>query len=565
MSQEKLFQPQLFRCLKNYDAQKFSRDLFSGLILACVAIPLSLAFAIASGVSPAQGLLTAVIGGFVISLLGGSRVQIGGPTAAFIIIIFGIVAKWGVSGLIIATFMAGVILILFGIFRFGTAVRYIPQPIIIGFTAGIAVVIILGQAKDILGLSIDRLPLDFVSRTAAIVAGLPGFNPWSLLIGAVSFLLIALVSRWWPRLPGAFLVLVLVTWAAQAMKLPVATVASTFGTVGLSITPLDLGGITYQTFVDLLPAAFSIAFLGALESLLSASVADGMVGDRHNSTTELIAQGAANIASSFFGGIPAAGAVARTTINVQNGGRTPVAGIVQALVLFLLMLFFGSFTGLVPMAALAGLLLHVAYKMGEWKEFRLAFRTTRADALALMTTFLVTIFVDLVYAIISGLMVAAFLFIRNVAQTAGTVELKSRDQAESDEVRIDADLPPATFVLDLNGAFFFGAASKFEAGIRPLLPRAQTLILRMREVTLLDATGTRILARILKDAQAKRVRVMVTEVQPPILQVLEHADLIHQIGVSNIFASFDGALRELRSSQPLVFSTRDEDATKDPI
>ena len=532
MNPEKSFEPKILELFQGYRGQSFFRDLQAGLVVAAFTLPLCLAFGIASGVGPGAGLLTSVAAGFVAALLGGSRVQITGPTAAFIVVTSGIVTTHGVGGLVIATFLAGLLLVVFGLLRLGPVLRLLPQPILVGFTAGIAVTLVMAQAKPLL------------------------VDPWTIGIGVITVAGALAGERWFPKVPWALVLVVVGTAATAFFSLPVDTLGSAFGTLTLAIQPLDFSGITYKSVVQLFPSAFTLAFLGAVESLLSASVADGLVGDRHRSSTELIGQGAANAASALFGGLPATGATGRTNVNVRSGGRSPVAALVHSLTLLALWAGLGFLATSLPLAVAAGLVVSVAFQMVDFKEFRLIFKTTQADALALVTTFLVTIAVDLAFAVISGLLVAFFFFIRGMAQSSNTV---SADRSMA------ADLPPGTHVLDLNGAFFFGAAAKFEEAIRPLLSRSRTVILRMDDVSLLDATGTRVLHRLLAEAKVSRVRVVMSEVQPPVLQVMEHSELIQSLGTANLFASFEGALRDVRNNQPLVFSIRVGEGCHDPM
>lgn len=564
MSSEKTFAPKLLELLPDLTLRSVALDLRAGLVVAAFALPLCLAFGTATGLGPGAGLLTSVAAGFVAALLGGSRVQVTGPTAIFIVVVAGVVATHGIAGLVVATFLAGLLLMAFGFLRLGPVLRFLPQPILVGFTAGIAVTLVVFELKDLLGLTAVGLPVDLVGRLGALAGQLNLVNPWALLLGTVTVAGVLLGERWAPKVPWTLVALVVGSAAVALLSLPVPTLASAVGPLSLGIQPMDFSGITYQSVVQILPSAFTLAFLGAVESLLSASVADGLVSGRHRPNTELIGQGAANAVSGLLGGLPATGAVGRTGASIRSGGRSPLAAASHSVVLLIVWAGLGFLAGSVPVAVLAGLVLSVALGMVDFSEFRQILKTTQADGLALATTFLITVAFDLAFAVITGLLVAFFFFVRDMAQSSHTVELGSRGTSAADRA-VAADLPPGTHVLDLNGAFFFGAAGKFEESIRPLLKRARTVILRMDDVNLLDATGTRVLHRLLADARAARVRVVLSEVQPPVLQVMEHADLIQDLGTANLFASFEGALRNVRNNQPLVFSIGIEDGCFDPI
>jgi len=564
MSSEKTFAPKFVELLPQTTLRSFLRDLRAGLVVAAFALPLCLAFGTATGLGPAAGLLTSVAAGLVAALFGGSRVQITGPTAIFIVVVAGIVAVHGVSGLVIATFLAGLLLVVFGVLRLGPVLRFLPQPILVGFTAGIAVTLVVFELKDLLGLTAVGLPVDLVGRLLALVGQAGLLNPWALGLGLATVVGVLLGERWAPKIPWALVAIVVGALLTLTTALPVPTLSSAIGTLTLGVKPLDFSGITYLSIVQLLPAAFTLAFLGAVESLLSASVADGLVSGRHRANTELIGQGLANALSGLLGGLPATGAVGRTSVNIRSGGRSPLAALAHSLILLVAWAGLGFLAASIPLAVLAGLVVSVALGMVDFSEFRQILKTTQADGLALAVTFLITVAFDLAFAVITGLLVAFFFFVRDMAQSSHTVELGSRGTSAADRA-VAADLPPGTHVLDLNGAFFFGAAGKFDESIRPLLKRARTVILRMDDVNLLDATGTRVLHRLLADARVARVRVVFSEVQPSVLQVMEHADLIQELGTSNLFASFEGALRNVRNNQPLVFSIRTEDGCHDPL
>jgi SulP family sulfate permease len=534
MNRDSPFRSKLLDLPSRYFSRGLGADLGAGIMVALFALPLCLAFGTASGLGPWAGLITSVAAG-IAAVLGGSRVQITGPTAAFIVVVGGVVTAHGIGGLAIATVLAGVLLVLFALFRLGPVFRLLPQPILVGFTAGIAVTLVISQVKVLWGT--DWLPA----------------NGWALVVGAIAALGVGVGDRWLPRVPWGLLA-VIIGVLAVSLGLPVPTLGTAFASEPL-LRPFDWSALNYQTILQLFPSAFTLAFLGAVESLLSASVADGLVGDRHRSNAELVGQGAANIFSALLGGLPATGATGRTNVNVRSGGRTPLAAITHSVVLLALWGVLGWAVTAVPVAVLAGIVVSVAFTMVDFREFRLILKTTQADALALITTFLVTIAVDLAFAVIAGLLVAFFFFVRGMAQSSRTI---STDRTTA------ANLPPGVHVLDLDGAFFFGAAAKFDEAIRPLLVRAQTVILRMDDVSLLDATGTRVLHRILADAVRDKVRVVMCEVQPPVLRVMDQAELIHELGTANLFASFEGALKNIRSQQPLVFGKKLEEGTFDP-
>jgi len=562
MNPSPLFRPQILDIPAGYRWRNFAADLRAGALVAAFALPLCLAFGAAAGLGPAAGVLTSIAAGAVAALLGGSRVQVTGPTAAFIVVAAGIVGAHGVGGLVVATFLAGVLMVAFGFLRLGSILRFLPQPILLGFTAGIAVTLGVYELKDLLGLTVADLATDVPGRLVGLLSTPELVNWWALGLGLGVTVLVRAGERWFPKVPWTLVALVVGTGTALVFVMPVPTVASAIGPQSLLIKTFDLSALGWSSLLQILPSAFTLAFLGSVESLLSASVADGLGADRHRPNTELIGQGAANLLSGLLGGLPATGAAGRTQVNVRSGARSPLAAVTHSVVLLLLWFLLGPWAGAIPLAVLAGLVLSVALTMVNLREFRLTLKTTQSDALALVTTFAVTVLFDLAFAVISGLLVAFFFFVRDMAQSSNTVEVGHRGSGASD--RLSGDLPPATHVLDLNGAFFFGAAGKFDEAIRPLFKRAQTIILRLDDVNLLDSTGTRVLHRLLADAKAARVRVVMCEVQPPVLSVMEQAELIQALGTSNLFASFEGALRDVRNHQPLVFSLA-IDSCLDPL
>ncbi|RYZ51873.1 MAG: sodium-independent anion transporter, partial [Sphingobacteriales bacterium] len=479
-----MFRPKLLDTLKDYTRQQFTKDLMAGLIVGIVALPLAIAFAIASGVSPEKGLVTAVIAGFIISAMGGSRVQIGGPTGAFIVIVYGIVQVHGINGLIIATFMAGIILIIMGFARFGVVIRFIPYSLVIGFTSGIALIIFSSQLKDLLGLKMGNVPADFLDKWSAYIQHIGTIHIEAPLIAIVTIVIILLWSRLSRKIPGSLVALLVTTAAVHLFHLPVETIGSRFGNIPATLPAPVIPSFDLSTVSTLIQPAFTIALLCGIESLLSAVVADGMTGDNHRSNMELVAQGTANIFSSLFGGIPATGAIARTATNVKNGGRTPVAGMVHALTLLLIMLFAGRWAALIPMATLAGILVVVAWNMCEWENFLSILKGPRSDAAVLITTFLLTIFIDLTIAISIGMILAAFLFMQKMITFTNVSALKN----ESGDERMDEQtagsylIPQDVEVFEITGPLFFGAAYKFRDAMRFIEKPPKVLIIRMRKV-----------------------------------------------------------------------------------
>lgn len=539
-----MFYPKFFELLKTYNKKKFLRDLMAGIIVGIVALPLAIAFAIASGVSPEKGLYTAIVGGLIISIFGGSRVQIGGPTGAFIVIVFGIVQQFGVNGLIIATLMAGIMLIIMGIAQMGSVIKFIPHPLIVGFTTGIAVIIFSSQIKDLLGLQMETVPAEFVEKWIAYGKNIGSTNLISLGIGLASILLVLFSSKVTRIIPGSLMAILLSTLAVQIFHLPVETIGSRFGEIPSTLPMPVFPHIDWATIKMLIAPAFTIAMLGAIESLLSAVVADGMIGSNHRSNTELIAQGGANIASALFGGIPATGAIARTATNVKNGGRSPVAGIVHAFVLLIIMLLFGKWASLIPMSALAGILIVVAYNMSEHETFFDIARGIRSDAIVLLTTFFLTVFFDLTIAIQIGMVLAAFLFMRQMIQIS-SVDVnphKLPDGAPDPNATEHYDIPASVDVFEITGPMFFGAAYKFKDSMRFVEEKPKVLILRMRNVPVIDATGLHTIKDVLKMCENDKTKMILSGVQPNVLQELQKSRLLFRIGKRFILPDFNAAL-----------------------
>jgi len=540
-----MFRPKLFDTLKNYNRQQFTKDLLAGIIVGIVALPLAIAFAIASGVSPEKGLYTAVIAGFIISAMGGSRVQIGGPTGAFIVIVYGIVQVHGVNGLIIATFMAGVMLIIMGLARFGSVIKFIPHPLIIGFTSGIAVLIFSSQIKDFFGLNMGAVPADFFNKWKSYAANFDSANMYALTIAAVTVAIILLWPKVTHKIPGSLIAILVTTAAMQLLHLPVDTIGNRFGSIPSSLPMPIVPHLDFSTIKKLIQPAFTIALLGGIESLLSAVVSDGMIGGNHKSNMELIAQGTANIFSSIFGGIPATGAIARTATNVKNGGRTPVAGIIHAITLLLIMLFVGKWAALIPMATLAGILVVIAYNMSEWESFVSVFKGSRSDMAVLVTTFLLTVIIDLTVAIEIGMVLAAFLFMRKMIMFSDVSILKREiDGNGKDKNDIEHfTIPENVEVFEITGPLFFGAAHKFKDAMRFIEKPPKVLIIRMRQVPIIDATGIRTLKEVYKDAKHRGTKLILSEVHSrQLIKELQDARLLFSIGKANVTSSFKEAL-----------------------
>ena len=545
--------PKLLTTLKSYDRQQFSADLTAGIIVGIVALPLAIAFAIASGVTPDRGLYTAVIAGFIISALGGSRVQIGGPTGAFVVIVYGVVQKFGIDGLLVATLMAGVFLIVLGAARLGSAIKFIPHPVVIGFTSGIAVIIFSSEIKDLLGLRMGVVPAEFIEKWRAIGAHLGDVTPEAIGVSALTFLIIVLWPRVTRRIPGPFIALIVATAAVQILNLPVETIGSRFGGISASLPHPALPHLSLAQVTALVPAAFTIALLGAVESLLSAVVADGMIGGRHRSNMELVAQGVANIVTPLFGGLPATGAIARTATNVKNGGRTPVAGLVHAATLLLITLFFGRWAALIPLATLGAILAVVAYNMSEWRSFVAEFRAPKSDVLVLLATFLLTVLVDLTVAIEVGMVASAFLFMRRMAEVTNVSALALELEDGEDEYATDPNgirrrlLPKHVEVFEVNGPFFFGAVETFKETLRQIAGKPKVLIIRMRNVPAIDSTGMHALKEVVHSSRKDGTLVLLSDVHTQPLIAIGRSAVLDEIGEENMFGNLDDALNRART------------------
>ena len=544
--------PKLVTTLKGYTRAQFTADLTAGVIVGIVALPLAIAFAIASGVTPERGLYTAIIAGFLISALGGSRVQIGGPTGAFVVIVYGIVQKFGVEGLIIATLIAGVFLVILGAVKLGSVIKFIPHPVVIGFTTGIAVIIFSSQVKDFLGLRMGSVPADFLEKWGAFADHVRSVNPWAAAVSAMAVAIIVVWPRINRRIPGPFVALVVATAVVQLFHLPVETIGSRFGGLSAAFPSLTLPHPTLAQLQLLIGPAFTIALLGAVESLLSAVVADGMIGGRHRSNMELVGQGVANIVTPLFGGIPATGAIARTATNVKNGGRTPIAGMVHALTLLLIVLFFGRWAALIPLAALAAILVIVAYHMSEWRAFRAELTAPKSDVVVLLITFALTVLVDLTVAIEIGMIMAAFLFMKRMSEVTNVTALTREFEDEGDQYATDPNgvrhriVPKGVEVYEVNGPFFFGAAETFKDTLGQIAKKPKVLIIRMRNVPAIDSTGLHALKDVVHRTRRDGTLVLLSDVHTQPLVALGRSAVLEDVGEENLFGNLDDALDRAR-------------------
>lgn len=545
-------QTKLFSCLKTYDKKTFMSDLMAGIIVGIVALPLAIAFGIASGVTPEKGIITAIVAGLVISLFGGSKVQIGGPTGAFIIIIYGIIQKYGFEGLTIATLMAGFFLVLFGLLRLGTIIKYIPYPIVVGFTSGIAVTIFTTQIKDLFGLTLSSNPSDFIEKWGVYLQNFNTIDPWCALIGVASVIVIAVTPRFSKKIPGSLIAIILMTIVALLLKnfagvLSIETIGDRFS-ISNELPAAQVPDMNWETIKSLVSPAITIAILGAIESLLSATVADGVIGDHHDSNTELVAQGLANIASPLFGGIPATGAIARTMTNINNGGKTPVAGIIHAVVLLLIFLFLMPLAKYIPMACLAGVLVVVSYGMCGWRSFLELMKNPKSDVTVLLITFFLTIIFDLTIAIEVGLIIACLLFMKRMSETtdvkAITEEIDLNQDAEFSTGNLDhLIIPQGVEVYEINGPYFFGAGNKFEEIMASFGDRPKVRIIRMRKVPFVDSTGIHNLTNLCEMSKKEGIQIVLSGVREKVNGQLEHAGFYHLIGEENICSHINLALK----------------------
>ncbi len=546
--------PKLVTTLKGYTRPQLLADVSAGVIVGIVALPLAIAFAIASGVPPERGLYTAIVAGFLISALGGSRVQIGGPTGAFVVIVYGIVQQYGLDGLTVATMMAGVILIILGVAKLGAAIKFIPFPVVTGFTSGIALIIFSSEVKDFLGLRMGVIPAPFIDKWQAYAQSAGTANPWTVATALLSLLIVVMWPRISRRVPSPFVALVVVTALVQYFHLPgVETIGDRFGPIHAGLPSPTLPHVSFHTITALAAPAFTIALLAAIESLLSAVVSDGMIGSRHRSNMELVAQGVANIVAPVFGGIPATGAIARTATNVKHGGRTPVAGIVHATTLLLITLFFGRWAALIPMAVLAAILVVVSYHMSEWRSFRSELRAPKSDVAVLLVTFCLTVLVDLTVAVEVGMVLAAFLFMKRMSEVTNVSQVTREFADESDEEEghdpnaiATRAVPPGVEVYEIDGPFFFGAAESFKQAVSSVARRPKVLIVRMRKVPVIDSTGIHALRELTRRSRSEGALLILSGVHSQPVVALTNAGLFDELGEANVCGNIDAALNRAR-------------------
>lgn len=543
-----MFVPKLVTCLKDYSKDQFIKDIIAGIIVAIIALPLAIALAIASGVSPEKGIYTAIVGGFVVSLLGGSRVQIGGPTGAFVVIVAGIIQEFGIDGLIVATILAGIFLVIMGALKFGGMLKYIPYPITTGFTSGIAIIIFSTQIKDFFGLTMKTVPSEFVPKWIAYFDSFSTLNIQSILIGILSLAIIIFWPKINKKIPGTLIAIIVATILALLFNLNIETIGSRFGDISSALPSISIPHTSFVMIKKLMLPALTIAILGSIESLLSAVVADGMIGGSHRSNMELVGQGIANICSGLVGGIPVTGAIARTAANVKNGGRTPVAGIVHALTLLIILLVFMPYVKLVPMSALAAILIVVSYNMGEWESFQQIFKAPKSDAAVLLVTFSLTIFFDLVIAIGIGLLLASLLFMRRMADVSDVRYVLDENEDNDQLELIDSiKTPENVSVYEINGPFFFGAADKFMKAIRELGVPTKILIIKMSSVPAMDATGYHALELLYEICKKHHTELIMLGLQDQPLHALSKYGFIDLLGCENICDSVDEAINRANS------------------
>lgn len=550
------FKPKLVSALKNYNQTTFMADLMAGIIVGIVALPLAIAFGIASGVSPEKGIITAIVAGFIISMLGGSKVQIGGPTGAFIVIIYGIIQQYGISGLTVATLIAGVLLILLGVFKLGAVIKFIPYPIIVGFTSGIAVTIFTTQIADVFGLNFgaEKVPGDFVGKWIIYFRHFDTVNWWNTLVSIASVFIIAITPKFSKKIPGSLIAIIVITIAVYLLKIYggitcIDTIGDRF-TIQAQLPDAVVPELNWEAIKNLFPVAITIAVLGAIESLLSAAVADGVIGDRHDSNTELIAQGAANIVAPLFGGIPATGAIARTMTNINNGGKTPVAGIIHAIVLLLILLFLMPLAQYIPMACLAGVLVIVSYNMSGWRTFKALLKNPKSDVTVLLITFFLTVIFDLTIAIEVGLVIACVLFMRRVMETTEISVIKDEiDPNQESDLEIHEEhlfIPKGVEVYEINGPYFFGIATKFEETMSQLGDRPKVRIVRMRKVPFIDSTGIHNLTNLCTMSQKENITIVLSGVNQKVHAVLEKSGFYELLGKENICSNINEALAKAK-------------------
>lgn len=553
-----VFQPRIVECLKRYNKQQLTADVMAGIIVGIVAIPLAIAFGIASGVGPTEGLITAIIAGFIISAMGGTKVQIGGPTGAFIVIIYGIIQQFGTAGLMIATIMAGIMLLIMGFTKLGSVIKFVPYPVIIGFTGGIALTIFSTQMNDFFGLGIEKVPANFIDKWICYFNNFSSINWISLVVGASSLLIIILTPKISKKIPGSLVAIIVITFAVWIAKTyfgvnSIKTIGDIYtlpsGIPAPKMPELQLaeGQTIWEVISLLMPAAFTIAMLGAIESLLSAIVADGVISDRHNSNTELIGQGVANIIVPFFGGIPATGAIARTMTNINNGGRTPIAGIIHAIVLLLVLLFMGPLVGLIPMPCLAAVLIIVSYNMSGWKTFVSLSHNPKSDFAVLMVTFILTVIFDLTIAIEVGLLLAIVLFIKRTSESVNIKQFKdSIDPNMESDIKLNSEekliIPKGIEVYEIDGPYFFGIANKFEEIMSMVGDKPKVRIIRMRKVPFIDSTGIHNLEILVEQSKKESIQIVLSGVNTQVHESLLKAEFTQTLSNDNICPNINVAI-----------------------
>ena len=545
------FHPKSLTCLKGYNKTTFMSDLMAGVIVGIVALPLAIAFAIASGVSPEKGIITAVIAGFIVSALGGSKVQIGGPTGAFIVIVYGVIQQYGISGLTVATIIAGVLLVLLGVFKLGTVIKFIPYPVVVGFTSGIAVTIFTTQMTDVFGLSFggETVPGDFIGKWMLYFKHFNTVNWWNFIVSVTSVIIIAVTPKISKKIPGSLVAIILVTIGVWCLKSffgidSIDTIGDRFS-INSQLPKAEMPALDWEAIKNLFPVAVTIAALGAIESLLSATVADGMISDHHNSNTELIALGVANMVTPIFGGIPATGAIARTMTNINNGGRTPVAGMIHAVVLLLILLFLMPLARFIPMACLAGVLVVVSYNMSGWRSFTALLKNPKSDVIVLLITFFLTVIFDLTVAIAVGLLLACLLFIKRIMETTEITAIKEEIHVE-DEAGIMHDesitIPAGVEVYEINGPYFFGVATQFEELMSDFRDKSKVRVIRMRKVPFIDSTGIHNLSNFCEMSFKNKIVVVLSGVNPQVHSALQKAGFYDLVGEKNICPNINVAL-----------------------
>ena len=545
------FHPKSLTCLRGYNKTTFMSDLMAGVIVGIVALPLAIAFAIASGVSPEKGIITAVIAGFIVSALGGSKVQIGGPTGAFIVIVYGVIQQYGISGLTVATIIAGVLLVLLGVFKLGTVIKFIPYPVVVGFTSGIAVTIFTTQMTDVFGLSFggETVPGDFIGKWMLYFKHFNTVNWWNFIVSVTSVIIIAVTPKISKKIPGSLVAIILVTIGVWCLKSffgidSIDTIGDRFS-INSQLPKAEMPALDWEAIKNLFPVAVTIAALGAIESLLSATVADGMISDHHNSNTELIALGVANMVTPIFGGIPATGAIARTMTNINNGGRTPVAGMIHAVVLLLILLFLMPLARFIPMACLAGVLVVVSYNMSGWRSFTALLKNPKSDVIVLLITFFLTVIFDLTVAIAVGLLLACLLFIKRIMETTEITAIKEEIHVE-DEAGIMHDesitIPAGVEVYEINGPYFFGVATQFEELMSEFRDKSKVRVIRMRKVPFIDSTGIHNLSNFCEMSLKNKIVVVLSGVNPQVHSALHKADFYDLVGEKNICPNINVAL-----------------------